>query len=694
MVSRQFKLADYKTDVHNDWCPGCLIGDTLVLSNPSVKQIKDIVPGDVVLNAAGEYSRVALVIKHHHKGPMYRIRIKCFGEIVATPEHQFIAVKRLRRRMHNSSFVEERIQAVDLRVGDYLVYPILSRVVDAEYMNVEYSLKHKDTRSKRLPSRVLVDGDLLRLVGYYIAKGSVHNRSVIFTFSSDDAGLVDDTISLMDKIFGVKGKVNRNVKHSIDVVFYSSHLAEFFAYKFGSSAEDKRIPHEFMLLPREKQRNLIMGLWKGDGYFSSSKAGYATISKVLAEQVKILLLRQGIVPIVVHEPSHGMHKDAYRLYISFWRDYNLLAEIVGVDKRKLAGGRRRTIVFRDNRLYLPISKIEMFDYDGDVYDLTVDDPLHTFVTNITASSNCGDFAILNAIQMALADLQIERHRAVIFSGIGCSGKTPHYVNVYGIHTLHGRVLPFAIGAKLANPSLEVIAVGGDGDGYGIGAGHFVNAGRRNVDITYIVFNNAVYGLTKGQASPTLKLGMKTKSLPKPNINQGINPVMMALAAGYTFIARAYAYDVKHLKDIIAKAIRHKGLALVDVLQPCPTYNDIYTKEWFSGLDRVDPATGRAMPRVYKLEEQGYDPVVHSIDDEDELNAKIMQAIIKSREWGDRIPIGVFYQNEHIPMYEERIGSRISDYMSNPPALQRIDDGNGNPYADISRLLDEFRASTI
>src|ERR671921_191510 len=157
---------------------------------------------------------------------------------------------------------------------------------------------------------------------------------------------------------------------------------------------------------------------------------------------------------------------------------------------------------------------------------------------------CGDFGILNAIQMALADLQIPPYRTTIFSGIGCSGKTPHFIKTYGIHTLHGRVLPFAQGAKLANPELEVIAVGGDGDGLGIGAGHFVSAGRRNVDMVYIIFNNAVYGLTKGQAAPTLKLGMKTKSLAQPNVNNSVNPIALALVAGFTFLARGYSYDVR------------------------------------------------------------------------------------------------------------------------------------------------------
>ena len=142
---------------------------------------------------------------------------------------------------------------------------------------------------------------------------------------------------------------------------------------------------------------------------------------------------------------------------------------------------------------------------------------------------CGDFGIVNSIQMALSELQIPRHKAAIFSGIGCSGKTSHFINVNGIHTLHGRVLTFAQGAKIANPEMTIVAAGGDGDGLGIGVGHFVAAGRRNVDMTYIIFNNGVYGLTKGQASPTLKLGEKTKSLPSPNTNSNVNPIGLAVA---------------------------------------------------------------------------------------------------------------------------------------------------------------------
>src|ERR1041384_2653145 len=216
---------------------------------------------------------------------------------------------------------------------------------------------------------------------------------------------------------------------------------------------------------------------------------------------------------------------------------------------------------------------------------------------------CGDFGILNAVHMALADLQLERWRVVCVSGIGCSGKSVEYINTFGCHTLHGRVLPFAIGMKLANPDLEVIAMGGDGDGYGIGAGHFLNTGRRNVDIAYVVFNNEVYGLTKGQASPTLGRGEQTKSLPLPNINEGINPLTIALSAGYTFIARSYAFNIKHTKEMIKQAIQHKGLALVDVLQPCPTYNDLHDKDWFEEKIELD---GQQLPRTFLLNEIGYE----------------------------------------------------------------------------------------
>jgi 2-oxoglutarate/2-oxoacid ferredoxin oxidoreductase subunit beta len=302
---------------------------------------------------------------------------------------------------------------------------------------------------------------------------------------------------------------------------------------------------------------------------------------------------------------------------------------------------------------------------------------------------CGNFGILTALQMALVDLQLQPSRVAIFSGIGCHGKTPHWINAYGVHTLHGRALPFAIGAKLANPGLEVIVHSGDGDGLGIGAGHFVNTGRRNIDMTYIIHDNGVYGLTKGQASPTLKLGIQTKALPRPNINEGINPIALALASGYTFIARSYAFDVAHLKETIKKAIQHRGMALVVIQQPCPTYNNINTKDWYSGEDRRDPATGKPVPRVYKLEETGFDGIVRSPE---EILQKSVTALTKSQEWGDRIPMGVFYQNELVSTYQERIAHRIAGYLEKPPAKQVISDSEGKPVISLAKMLDELKVT--
>jgi 2-oxoglutarate ferredoxin oxidoreductase subunit beta len=296
---------------------------------------------------------------------------------------------------------------------------------------------------------------------------------------------------------------------------------------------------------------------------------------------------------------------------------------------------------------------------------------------------CGDFGILNAVQQALAGLDLLPHEVAIFGGIGCSGKAPYYTTAYGVHTLHGRVLPFATGAKLANPELTVVAVGGDGDGLGIGAGHFVNTGRRNLDLTYILFNNEVYGLTKGQAAPTLPLGMQPKSLAGPNIQQQINPLMLALSSGFTWIGRGYSYNVKELVNLIQQAVTHPGLAYLDVLQPCPTYNNLHTKEWYAGEDLRNGHS-----RLYSLEEEGYTPVIPEGADEATAFATMAKFIEKAHEWGDRIPTGVFLENRSQTTFEERIAERVPGYRTTPPALRIIADENGRPTTDLSDIFAE------
>jgi 2-oxoglutarate ferredoxin oxidoreductase subunit beta len=657
-----------------------------------VKQILEVEPGDRVLTAAGEYKRVAARIAHNYSGPLYHVRVKCFGELKATPEHPFVAVRRRwGRHKHNDDFTEEKVEAASLRTGDYLVFPVMQEVIDITSFPIDFERRAKDTRSKTLPTSVAVNEDFLRLLGYYAAEGSSHKRSLIFSLNRNDHDLIEDIMSLMKRIFGLTGRTyGDDDGDGIDLVFNSSYLAEFFGGLFGRNAEDKRIPHEMMFLPPSKQAALIRGLWRGDGDFKKAQARFTTTSLILAEQMKLLLLRQGIVPIVKKEPAYLNRRIAHRVYVSYWRDYNQLARLVGYDVHKTSDRDKKSSVIRNGRVYLPVSQITTSPFEGSVYDLTMDDPGHTFVTNAGACGNCGDFGILSAVQMALAEMDVEPHKVAIVSGVGCSSKTPHFVNTYGIHTLHGRSLPFATGIKISNPRLEVIACGGDGDGLGIGAGHFVNSGRRNVDMAYIFFDNGVYGLTKGQASPTLKLGVKTKSLAMPNINQAINPLMLALATGYTFVARGYAYDVRHLKDLIKKSIQHKGFAFLDVLQPCPTYNDILTKEYWAGEGLPD-AAGRPMPRTYKLEDTGYEGVVRSTQ-EDEMEEKVKQAVMKSFEFGDRTPIGVFYQNEHIPTYEERLVQRIPSYSVNPPSNQEIARKDGTPATIVSELLEDFRVT--
>lgn len=679
-------VSDYKTEVHNDWCPGCVLPDTLIHCNPSVKQIQQISVGERVLGGDGLYHKVSEVMTHIHRGKLFKIITKCFGTTLLTEEHPVLVVRRKNPKLHNKKLDAIWTRADQVKTNDYVVYPIQKDEADRDYVEVDYDLREKDTVSKLLPKKIPLDSSFLRLMGYYIAEGYVHGRGIHFTFNSREVEFLDDVEKTMYKTFGLEG-TKHTKRNATTITFNSSPLARLFLDWFGHKSYNKKIPHFAMLLPAKKQQHIIKGLWRGDGWISTSqwRGNYKTTSKILSEQLKALLLRQAVVPVISVAKKKGIHRESYSLQVVNDRDFAILCRILDEKvEAKTHVGKPPSSILTPDYVLIPIKKIESFDFDGLVYNLEVDD-VHSYVSENAILHNCGDFGIVSAIQMALAEMEVPRHKAAIFSGVGCSGKTSHYINTYGVHTLHGRVLTFSQGAKLANPEMAIVAVGGDGDGLGIGAGHFVAAGRRNVDMTYIIFNNGVYGLTKGQASPTLKLGLKTKSLPEPNVNQSVNPIALAIASGYTFVARGYAYDVRQLKDLIVAAVRHRGLSFLDVLQPCPTYNDINTRDWFSGMDNIDEKTNKPMPRVYKLEDTGYDGLVH-IDSPDEENEKMTQAMIKSNEWDSKIPTGIFYKNEIIAPYDERMSERIPNYMENPPALQEISSGR-RPITDISKMLD-------
>jgi 2-oxoglutarate ferredoxin oxidoreductase subunit beta len=266
---------------------------------------------------------------------------------------------------------------------------------------------------------------------------------------------------------------------------------------------------------------------------------------------------------------------------------------------------------------------------------------------------CGNFAILQALRKALVDLAIEPHQILFMSGIGQAPKLPHYTQGNVFNGLHGRTLPTATGAKIANHELIVIGIDGDGGAYGEGIGHLLAAMRRNVNMTYMAHNNQIYGLTKGQASPTSDIGFVTRTTPL-GASQSLNPLGLALASEVSFLARGFAGDVEHLSELLRKGIEHHGFSLIDTLQPCVSFNRRNTYQWYR-------------ERVYKLEEEeGYDP------------GDKMAAFVRAQEWGDRIPIGLIYRKER-PVYEEQLPV-LKDI---PLVKQKIDP------LQFEALIDEF-----
>ena len=252
---------------------------------------------------------------------------------------------------------------------------------------------------------------------------------------------------------------------------------------------------------------------------------------------------------------------------------------------------------------------------------------------------CGDFGVLNALQRACFELSLMPHQMLVVSGIGCSSNLPGYFNAYGMHTLHGRSLPVATGAKLANHELTVIVTGGDGDGYGIGGNHLMHIARRNVDLTYLVMDNQVYGLTTGQISPTSRHDMKTKSTPHGSVEWPLNPLTSSIMNGATFVARGYSSDPKQLAGLIKRGIQHRGFSLIDIFSPCVTFNHDQDFAFFK-------------PRIKKLEDEGHDP------------SDWKSACEKAMAWGDSIYTGLFFETER-PTLESQ-----EPVIANGPPLAR------------------------
>ncbi|MFW6017679.1 MAG: 2-oxoacid:ferredoxin oxidoreductase subunit beta [Halapricum sp.] len=242
---------------------------------------------------------------------------------------------------------------------------------------------------------------------------------------------------------------------------------------------------------------------------------------------------------------------------------------------------------------------------------------------------CGDFGTMNGMMKALAETGNDPDNTFVVAGIGCSGKIGTYMHSYALHGVHGRALPVGTGVKLANPDLEVMVAGGDGDGYSIGVGHFIHAVRRNVDMTYVVMDNRIYGLTKGQASPTSQEGFETSTSPEGTNVPPVNPKALALSAGGTFIAQSFSSDSQRHTELVRRAIEHDGFGFVDVYSPCVTFNDVDTYDYFRDS-------------IVDLEDTDHDP------------GSFEQAKDRILE-GDKEYIGVLYQDDDSVPYTEREG---------------------------------------
>ena len=250
---------------------------------------------------------------------------------------------------------------------------------------------------------------------------------------------------------------------------------------------------------------------------------------------------------------------------------------------------------------------------------------------------CGNFPILEAMKQAFADQGLSPGEVLLVAGIGQAGKTPHFLHCNMFHALHGRALPAATGAKIANRNLNIIVNSGDGDCYGEGGNHFLSAIRRNIDITLIVHNNMVYGLTKGQASPTTAMDMATPIQPAGTMSSPISPLTLALTQGAGFVARGFSGEAAQLTRLIVQAMAHKGFSMIDVLQPCVSFNRLNTLKWYK-------------ERVYNL------------DDTDHDKTNLAMAMERSLEFEEKIPLGILFQTE-APAFHDRV-----ERLDGPPLI--------------------------
>jgi len=404
--------------------PKCLLPETKVHTIAEIKPISDIKMDDMVLGHDGRYHKVKRVMKRKYKGKILKIKNR-FGITFLTPEHEIMSVKIPKKHYYNytrnkKKNIHDWNHAEELEAGDMILYPISKDSKNISKMHVENRKLRFDYRSRNIPKNLLIDDRFLRLSGYYLAEGSVRDKitktDLSFAFNIKEEKYVNDVILLIKDIFDLDAKKKIEPKHNTIIVNVNSVMVvRLFKNLFGTGAENKRIPEFMMLLSPKKQKALIQGLWRGDGYFSTDRkwprAGYSTISYELCQQLKLLLLRQGIIPSIYEEKEKIVkstrHRKSYRIHIGSRDSMKILSKILDIKYHNKLEERNDTWI-DEEFAYVPINEISKTNYNGYVYNLEVDDA-RSFTTDSFLVHNCGDvmYLYIKVKNNKIADIKFE-----------------------------------------------------------------------------------------------------------------------------------------------------------------------------------------------------------------------------------------------------------------------------------------------
>jgi len=380
--------------------PICVVPETLVFTNPAVKEIKNITKGTSVLTHDGNYHEVKFVYNRSYKGKIYALTINNLGTALATPEHHILGLKlgKYDKFKLFKKTIPDWYCANELRKGDIILYPIPKETTNIKQINFDIEKPGYDFKSKMLPPTIKIDNDFCRLVGYYLSEGYVRTNkckgTIGFVFNSKEKSYIKDVSDLMKRSFNVKPTklIHFHGGTAIDIPFYSARVARFFEREFGKGAKNKHLPHWIMTLPLEKQGALLCGLWRGDGYIDlkRQRAKYVTISKQLAYQLRLLLLRQKIISNFSKAKAYGIHKESYLFYIqddeSLKKIISIMESNMKIQEKEL---NKHKSWFDDNFYYTTIREIKLSNYKGLVYNLDVEEA-HSYVSNALTLHNCGD----------------------------------------------------------------------------------------------------------------------------------------------------------------------------------------------------------------------------------------------------------------------------------------------------------------